>query len=1013
MIYESIVTSVPRGLQAGRSGFTTVLRTRGIHPELGNRLEAASGYRHVYAQGDPRNPQIRSHTIVSTPAGQMCVLSRVIDAGNDYSGRSNKLAHHLALDASDVAARSKSSPAAVLLAAERAGLFQLQWVGEPREQPTAPSVPNLPQEPGPCPTWTRIAGDAGWAGVLVDRALRKEPTWIIAPPGVDLVELFAEALALVNYSQRWSISFTTYALTAGDALWLGTVDGSPEAQAARGQQRIAVVDLVRKPALTMQSPTIDAARGLAPVAWKRDVPRPATGPAVVTPPVVAAAGATLGHAGGPTPPGFAPGHALGAGIAGVPPVGGVPPTIGGGPPPVGLPLPGTGFGATSGPPGALGVGARHEEMLPPPEEPRRSSVGKIVALVIVVLLLVGAVGVVGFVPAVREKVLAFAQPKVQTEPTPEPKPEPTPEPTPDPKPEPKPEPKTGPTPAEKWEKFQEGLAKPGARYPHEGFEGEFTGKARKKICSMKELEGVPFGLQMRAATATPNADRTPLRLVLEPVDESNQSTAQEQAAGRGREWKLVSQVGDITEDVGRVFVDGDGWLFVEIDAEKHSDKGSVHKALASGLLAFSLGRPPLPSDEETYVQLCRPVEYGPIVIEDFFARTDFWPNRFNVPQDFQVIPGVTVPGKPLGPVCITSGTADLKLSGKAMVKAARVEPLDGRPEGNESGCTSRILWEADFGPKFGTLPLVETDLEFKPTSSGTGLELRMGRAQLQSKSFTCELLADFEQSLDVVSGVKKVENFSAGDVFRSALTDSSLQKLEHFAETKIESKDMKDFLATCFPPSVTGGWLPPSRIAQVKKVFVPIQMPGKTIQMNGSWTLSGWKTVLKQAAKEKETVIPPFETYRNWCGCDKPPPSFFPKDDKERTALNAWIDANRVAEEKCKDFERNVVEYARAQLKAFDNNPGDRGDLKYHWYALCRAIERLPDVEQGKRETLAVLQSLQDADLEITGSLVAWPAGDKAKPVVLASFTKETAPSVKLSDTEKGKVSTDIKSSAP
>jgi hypothetical protein len=248
MIYELIVTSVPRGLQAGTSGFTTVLRTRGIPPRLGDDLARASGYRHVYPEGDPRNPQVRSHVVMQSPAGMVSVLSRIVDAGRDYSNRSNKLAHHIALDAADVAARAKSSPAAVLLAAERSGALQRQWAGEPREQPVGPAVPNVPAEPGACAAWARVAGDAGWAGFLVDRAMRREPTWIIAPPGVDLLELFAEALTLVNYPQRWTISFTTYALSAGDALWLGTVDGSPEAQTARGQQRIAVIDLARRPA---------------------------------------------------------------------------------------------------------------------------------------------------------------------------------------------------------------------------------------------------------------------------------------------------------------------------------------------------------------------------------------------------------------------------------------------------------------------------------------------------------------------------------------------------------------------------------------------------------------------------------------------------------------------------------------------------------------------------------------------------------------------------------------------
>ena len=140
MIHELVVTSVPRGLQAGRSGFTTVLRTRGIHPELANRLEAASGYRHVHPPGDPRTPLVRSHVVIQSPVGQVSVLSRIVDAGNDYSGRSNRLAHLIALDAADVAGRTKSSPAAALLGLEREGKFLRQWSGDPREAPVSPLI---------------------------------------------------------------------------------------------------------------------------------------------------------------------------------------------------------------------------------------------------------------------------------------------------------------------------------------------------------------------------------------------------------------------------------------------------------------------------------------------------------------------------------------------------------------------------------------------------------------------------------------------------------------------------------------------------------------------------------------------------------------------------------------------------------------------------------------------------------------------------------------------------------
>jgi|688.fasta_scaffold21916_3 hypothetical protein len=268
MIHELVVTSAARGLQAGRSGFTTVLRTRGIHPELQAKLEQGSAYRHVYPQGDARNPRILSHALLQSPAGQVSVLSSIVDAGNGYDGRSNKLAHHLALDRGEVSARAKSSPASVLLALDRAGGLMQRWSGQPREEAASTITPPAPAcEPRACSAWARAAGDAGWAGFVVERALRREQTWIVAPADCDLLELFTEALALVPPTQRWSVTFTTYAVGQPDMLWLGTVDGAPEAQAARGQSRVAVVDLVRKQPVTASSALVEAARGKLPVPW--------------------------------------------------------------------------------------------------------------------------------------------------------------------------------------------------------------------------------------------------------------------------------------------------------------------------------------------------------------------------------------------------------------------------------------------------------------------------------------------------------------------------------------------------------------------------------------------------------------------------------------------------------------------------------------------------------------------------------------------------------------------------
>ena len=269
MSSELIVTSASRGLQAGRSGFTTVLCTRGMHPDLVSRLEAASAYRHVFPHGDPRNPVILSYTSKPSAIGDVWVLSRIGDAGTDYTGRSNKIAHHIALQPADLAALGQSNPAALLSALVASRGLLPKWEGDPRESPTPPRLPSPPSSPSLCERWGSVTGDPGWAGVLVERALNREVTWVIAPAGIDLLELFAEALALVHPAQRWQIPFTTYSLRGDEGRWLGTTAGSPEAEAALAQQRIAVIDLTRRSTATASGPYVLAARGQASVPWQR------------------------------------------------------------------------------------------------------------------------------------------------------------------------------------------------------------------------------------------------------------------------------------------------------------------------------------------------------------------------------------------------------------------------------------------------------------------------------------------------------------------------------------------------------------------------------------------------------------------------------------------------------------------------------------------------------------------------------------------------------------------------
>ena len=69
------------------------------------RLEAMSSYRHLYPPESDRaasNPIAFSHQRVNLGGQTVSVLSRVAAYGTDYSGRTNKLAHHITIDPNEM-----------------------------------------------------------------------------------------------------------------------------------------------------------------------------------------------------------------------------------------------------------------------------------------------------------------------------------------------------------------------------------------------------------------------------------------------------------------------------------------------------------------------------------------------------------------------------------------------------------------------------------------------------------------------------------------------------------------------------------------------------------------------------------------------------------------------------------------------------------------------------------------------------------------------------------------------
>ncbi|MCA1964412.1 MAG: hypothetical protein LDL31_10745, partial [Prosthecobacter sp.] len=105
MASQLIYTSAPRLLEAGRTGFGTVARHRAVSGLLVASIERVS----QFGRGPGQNPRrvVLSHRILHAGAGSYHVFSCIRDAGSDYTGRTNHLAHHLIADAREARAAAE------------------------------------------------------------------------------------------------------------------------------------------------------------------------------------------------------------------------------------------------------------------------------------------------------------------------------------------------------------------------------------------------------------------------------------------------------------------------------------------------------------------------------------------------------------------------------------------------------------------------------------------------------------------------------------------------------------------------------------------------------------------------------------------------------------------------------------------------------------------------------------------------------------------------------------------
>jgi len=206
MALQLVYTSAPKLLDAGRSGFGVVARSKNLPPLAANAIERFSKYANM--QGTNRSRIVMTHRKVTIGSSRLHVLSRIRDSGSDHTGRTNHIAHHLII-----------SPLEIKQAVERrltpADIFEQfawldKWEGAPKAFDSSADVhignflPNY-----------SAAGRAAWAAATGEPIHSRLLAWdgapksgaLIVPNGIAMLPLIGEAL--VECQSPWEKTFTT------------------------------------------------------------------------------------------------------------------------------------------------------------------------------------------------------------------------------------------------------------------------------------------------------------------------------------------------------------------------------------------------------------------------------------------------------------------------------------------------------------------------------------------------------------------------------------------------------------------------------------------------------------------------------------------------------------------------------------------------------------------------------------------------------------------------------------
>jgi len=198
MSFELIHTSVPRDLD-GQSGFGIAAMTRDLPRPLRDALVAWSDGSELEGSTD----RAISYAVCQVGGAAWPVLTCITRCGADWSGRPNRVAHHLVLEPGDRCIDGPIALARTFRFAEDPPEVGL------RSAPPLDGAPSLPRgKRGDGATGTI---DPAWFEVIADRVSGPHASRVVVrlPSGVDPLSLVAAVTALVEPRRRWAVQWST------------------------------------------------------------------------------------------------------------------------------------------------------------------------------------------------------------------------------------------------------------------------------------------------------------------------------------------------------------------------------------------------------------------------------------------------------------------------------------------------------------------------------------------------------------------------------------------------------------------------------------------------------------------------------------------------------------------------------------------------------------------------------------------------------------------------------------